>query len=78
MSCMQEWLLMPWYPFGLSPLNVLYRGKLVSSIIVNIPYLLELTVSIISSNILKDFENASPGLNPLIHKNKECQREYCY
>ena len=35
----------------LSPLNELYRGKLVNSIIVNIPYLLALTLSIISSNI---------------------------
>ena len=32
-------------------LNELYRGKLVNSIIVNIPYLLALTLSIISSNI---------------------------
>ena len=58
---------LPLLPFWLSPLNALNRGKLVSSIIVNIPYLLALTVSIISSNILKDFENASPGLNPLFH-----------
>ena len=47
----QEWLLTPCYPIWLSHLNELYRGKLVSSIIVNIPYLLALTLSIISSNI---------------------------
>ena len=51
MCRMQEWLLTPFYPFGLSPLNELYRGKLAISKIVNIPYLLELTLSIISSNI---------------------------
>ena len=44
---MQEWLLTPCYPFGLSPLNELYRGKLVHSTILNIPYLLVLTLSII-------------------------------
>ena len=38
-------------PIELSPLNELYRGTLVNSIIVNIPYLLALTLSIISSNI---------------------------
>ena len=37
----------PYYPFGLSPLNKLYWGKLVSSVNVNIPYLLALTLSII-------------------------------
>ena len=41
----------PWYPLELSPLNDLYRRKLLSSIIVIIPYLLEVTLSIISSNI---------------------------
>ena len=51
MCPMQEWLLTPCYAFGLSPLNELHRGKLVSSIIVNIPYLLASTLSIISSNI---------------------------
>ena len=38
-------------PFELSTLNELYRGKLVSSIIVIIPYKLALTLSIISSKI---------------------------
>ena len=28
--------------------------------------------------ILKDFENASPRLNPLFHKPSECQRDNCY
>ena len=51
MCRMQELMLTLSYPFGLSPLNKLYRGKFVSSIIVNIPYLLDLTLSIISSNI---------------------------
>ena len=51
MCHMQEWLLNSCYSFELSPLNELYRGKLVSSIIVNIPYLLASTLSIISSNI---------------------------
>ena len=51
MCHIQECLLTPCYPFGLSPLNEPYRGKLVSSIIVASPYLLALTVSIISSNI---------------------------
>ena len=51
MCCMQEWLLTPCYPFGLSTFNELYRGKLVSSIIVNIPNLLAFKLSIISSNI---------------------------
>ena len=37
--------------FELSPLNEIYRGTIVSSIIVNILYLLTLTLSIISSNI---------------------------
>ena len=32
----QEWLLNPCYSYALPPLNELYRGKLVSSIIVNI------------------------------------------
>ena len=36
-------------PFELSSLNELYRGKLVSTIIVNIPYLLALTLSITSN-----------------------------
>ena len=52
MCQMQEWSLTHCYPFGLSPFNELYRGKLVSSIIANIPYLLALTLSIISSNII--------------------------
>ena len=47
MCSVQEWFLNPCYSFELSPLNELYRGKLVSSIIVNIPYLLALTLSII-------------------------------
>ena len=41
----------PLLPFCVISLNELYRGKLVSSIIVNIQYLLTLTLSIISSNI---------------------------
>ena len=41
----------PCYPFELSPLNELYKGKLVSTIIVIIPYLLAVTLSIISSNL---------------------------
>ena len=41
----------PCYPFELSPLNELNRGMLVSPIIVIIPYLLAVTLSIISSNI---------------------------
>ena len=44
----------PCYPFELSPLNELYREKLVSSIIVTIPYLLStdtLTVSVLSHQI---------------------------
>ena len=28
--------------------------------------------------ILKDFENASPRLNPLFHRPVECQRDNCY
>ena len=51
MCRMQEWLLTPCYLLGVSPLNELYRGKFVSPIIVNIPYLLALTLIIISSNI---------------------------
>ena len=35
---MQKWLLTPCYTIGLSPLNELFRGKLVSSLIANIPY----------------------------------------
>ena len=51
MCRMQEWLLTPCYPIGLSPLNELYRGKRVESIVVNIPYLLALTLHILSSNM---------------------------
>ena len=38
MCRVQEWLLNHYYSFELSPLNELYRGKLVSSIVANIPY----------------------------------------
>ena len=41
----------PCYPIGESPLNEANRGKLVSSIIVNILYLLALTLSITSLNV---------------------------
>ena len=51
MCRVQEWLLNPCCSFELSPLNEHYRGKLESSIIVNIPYLLAFTLSIMSSNI---------------------------
>ena len=44
-------LLTPCYPIGLSPLHELNRGKPVSSIVVNTPYYLSLTLCIISSNI---------------------------
>ena len=29
-------------------------------------------------NILVDLENASPGLNPLLLNNSECQRDNCF
>ena len=45
MCRVQEVLLNPSYSFELSSLNEFYRGKLVSSIIVNISYLLALTLS---------------------------------
>ena len=48
---MQKWLLTPCYTIVLYPLNELFRGKLVSSLIANIPYVLALTLSIISQNI---------------------------
>ena len=41
----------PCCPFELSPLNELNRGKLVSSMIVIIPYLLAVALSFISLNI---------------------------
>ena len=41
----------PCYPFEITPLNDLYRCKLVRSIIVIISYLFALILSIISSNI---------------------------
>ena len=31
-----------------------------------------------NDNILKDFENASPRLNPSFHKPLECQLDNCY
>ena len=67
MMChVQEWLLNPCYSFELSPLNELYSEKLVNSIIVNIPYLLALTFSIISSNIYISFTLRLGGLPSLL------------
>ena len=41
-------------------------------------YMYHLVDSVTLFYILKDFENASPRLNPLFHKPWECQRDNCY
>ena len=69
-----------------SLLKVLANGKLVqlvfvihmsnlSDAFVTVAFLLPVSIYIY---ILKDFENASPRLNPLFHKPGECQRDNCY
>ena len=40
-------------------------------------HLLKLS-KMLMGNILKDFENASPKLNPLFHKPSECLRDNYY
>ena len=51
MCCVQEWLV-PLATLLSFPLNEIYRGKLVSSITVIIPYLLAVTLSVTAYHLL--------------------------
>ena len=60
--------------------RVIYQIKTVSHTkkITVLCLLFDIYEQICRRYMLKDFENASPRLKPLLHKPSQCQRDNCY
>ena len=69
-----------WPQCALPVVNVDIRNDnlKLNSVCSALPARTSMVINCSSVYILKDFENASPRLNPLFHKPWECQRDNCY